>query len=116
MIMKLIIILFILSQCFSFRIKKSMSKHKSKKNNQINDYAIFDVANQVKILGPYGMYADLSTPLRMQDGYLVPDDEDHLPHEYLAVRDQLLWSGAKKISARPVEVGDNYGNWAKIFP
>lgn len=92
---------------------KTALKNKSK-IKQFDSYP-FLPSQQFYKYGPYGMYSDLSQPLRMQDGYLVPDDEAHLPKEYVYMRDRLLYERSNKISAKPVEIGDGDGNFIKVY-
>lgn len=91
------------------KLKNNLKSHL--KNNTVKQYQfdkmIYDIAPQIKDIGPVGMYADLSQPLRMQNGYLVPDDEEHLPKEYLAIRNRIMYKNAKKLSAKPIEMGDS---------
>ena len=61
------------------------------------------------------MHGDVTDKYRMQDGYLVKaDDFSMMPPEYFYVRDKLLYQTANRLSARPIEVGDNDGNWIAI--
>lgn len=72
-----------------------------------------DPSPQVRALGPYGMFNDLSKPLRYYKGRLVEEDPYHVSRHWTRVRDKLL-GGIKVKSAQPLEIGDFDGNFIRL--